>query len=338
MDGSSAVGEADAGGVPNDARESTLAALFQPFLRDLEVRDVVRALFDGALTACASGWPRLVGPASLASWLRRSDIFVELTCAPARQSFALAIALHADSATLVVDRLLGAAHRSGAASDSGGPSEAECGLLAYVAARLCTASRAPLIVRDVRRTAILGELERETLVVWPFALTSTFGMLHGNLLISPAMLEPLATTVVVTMALRGRLSSTDTLAELASGDLLVSDEWSLTNTSDGLFGPVLLAARGTDTVFRGQLANGAVQACMPLEQASEDELELVIAERRSSLLELAQLASGAPFPFIPTEDQPTVLRRDGQVVAIGELIVHQGALGLRVREVKSSPG
>lgn len=317
------------------ARTASLVTPFEQFSEDAEVRRTMRALFAGIIDTWSLGWPQLVAdPCS--SWLRPSDVLVELARAPACAAFELAVALHAESGTRLVDRLLGAPTSTGVASASGAPTEAECGLLAYAAARLCVARQSGLIVRDVRRVGAQAPLDSGELVVWPLSVMSSFGALHASLLLTPPVLGCLGLFGNLELSLRDRAEPT-AISELALDDLLVSDEWTLTNTTEGLAGEVVLSTPGTSSAFAARLSRGQVRVRHPVEKTRDGAVELVLARRQVPVLELAGVAAGKPLQFAPLPEELVALYRGGELLAEGELIVHRGAIGMRITRLPDAP-
>jgi len=308
-----------------------LAAPFEHLLRGPEMCGVVRTLLDGELRGCVPGWPRLRDDRLAGRWLRGSDVLIELAHQPPRSDFELAIALHADSATRVVERLLGAQESAAVASSSGSPSEAECGVLAYVAARLCAASASSLCVRSVRRCDPREALDPEPLLLWPVAVASSFGPLQATLLLSLGALEQWPLSACVSLFLRDRCEPAE-LRELSRGDLLLSDAWTLTPTTEGLTGDVLVGTAGADGVLTARLARGALEARAVVD-GSEEQLELVLTRRTLPLLALARFAAGEPLALAPAEGESASLRWRGTELARGELVVRRGAVGLRIDEL-----
>jgi hypothetical protein len=152
-------------------RDEQLGDGLRAIVDEPQLRDCFRALFAHELATLNPGWPCQVDPAALSTWLRAGDVAVELARSPAREPLALLLVLPAESAVRLVDAVLGAPASSAIASASGQPSEAECGVLAYAAARLLAAQRSPgWVLRDVRPAADVRPTT--SMVVWPVALAS----------------------------------------------------------------------------------------------------------------------------------------------------------------------
>lgn len=321
----------DANGEEHARATSSITAPFELLLREPSLRDAVRALFGGTLQTVTPGWPRMAAGAQLAQWLRAGDVLVELAHAPARAAFELGIVLHAESATRLVERLLGAEVLSGTPHVTGAPSEAERGVLAYAAARLCVESARDLLVRDVRDAAGAPALAHERMLVWPFSLATSWGVHHGTLLLGEPLASASTLRASLRVALRDRFEPA-ALAQLVPDDVLVSDHWTLTHTTQGLSGDAWITSEGTPTAWRARVSDGSLRVLAPSELAHADQLELVLATRTASLLELARLGSGEPLA-IHVEPKRVTLAHGGHVLGHGELVSHRGEVGIRVREL-----
>lgn len=293
-----------------------------------DLREAMRALLDGAIERTLPGWPRLLTPTTAESWLRASDVAIELSSTPAHQAFELAVILPAISATRVVDRLLGAPSETGVPSAFGAPSEVECGLLAYVAARLCAAWDGTLSLREVRRH-LDGPPVVES-VLWPLALATDFGSIECSLLLAPELAARIVSLPLL-VGLNDELAPGTSLDDLRVGDLLVGDRWLITATTEGLCGEVRLFVPGSSTAFDGTLERGHVRARTAT--PANDALTIVLADRACSLLELARLTSGAALAV--TVSTAVSLRRDERTIAHGELVRERGRVGMRIEAVVS---
>ena len=222
------------------------------------------------------------------------------------------------------------------ASASGRPSDAECGVLAYLAARLLASGRentsAAWLVRDVRPALPDGGLASDA-VVWPLAVHSSLGSLETTLWLSPLLLAAQPRQHTLSLSVAERVDS-ELLAQLAVGDVWLSEGSPLTLTSEGLTGPVQLSVAGCDTVLSGRLARGKVRIALappaPRVERESESVELVIATCSTSFLELAGLASGNAVTVDVSGRQPAQIRHRGAVIATGELVSFRGALGIRV--------
>lgn len=312
-------------------RQYVDAVVAQPALRD-----GFRAVFDAELTTHRVGWPRRLARASREGWIRPSDVLIELAPRPACEPFALGLLLHAASATRLIERMLGGPGDAAPASASGVPSDAECGVLAYGAARLCAAGDAAWLVRDVRTDArsLLDALD-DALVLWPLTVHSTLGPIDGALLLSSAQSATFTQRHLLEVLVRDTIDPA-VLATLAVGDVLVSDTWTLTDTIDGLTGSVVLAVEGTDTELRAAVRGSQLCADGPATAPRGDRLELVLMQHSCTFTELAALASGVPCTIPSLGSAPGCLRHDGHPLADGELVMHRGAVGIRITALHAS--
>jgi len=320
---------------------TTLGGLVNEVFAGLPLRDTFRTLFSGELLACSVGWPRRVRAERAADWLREPDVAVELTRSLPSETFTLALTLPGEGATRLCDRLLGAPSSSAMASRSGRPSDAECGVLAYAAARLAAAHGGTWLVRDVRPAAFPAGVD-EHLVLWPVAVESTLGPLELTLCLSPSLAEALP-DVLLEVVLHDLLPPAHAQPTLAVGEVWVSDQLPLTNTSEGLTGPVTLRAVGSEHQARARLGAHYVQLrapdaplsgapCSASPGAQGFPVELVIARRTLRFSALAALASGARCFVGELGQEPVLLRRAGTTLASGELISWRAALGVRVTQ------
>jgi flagellar motor switch/type III secretory pathway protein FliN len=317
--------------VPLDAALTTV-------VQDPRLSDTFRALFAGELRAGTVGWPCRVEGRAAPAWLRDGDVLVELSRAPQSEPLELAISLRADVATCLVEALLGAKVSSRLASAAGQPSEAECGVLAYAAARLLASHGAAWIVRDVRRSSVAARLQESPRVLWPVSVESSLGKLEATLWLSPALANSLGGRHALEVLLHEQLREA---SELTAGEVWLSDDWPLTNTTDGLLGPVTLRVPGCATMLGAQLSKHHVQLSAdrlaprkpsPDASGSRANVEVVIATRGVSLTELAELRSGSRCFVGEVGSQTVLLSIEGQPPARGELVIWRGALGVRITQ------
>lgn len=325
----------------NGEGRTTLGTPVNDVCAGLALRDTFRALFAGELLGCRVGWPRLVSAGRSSEWLRDGDLLVELARSLPHEAFELGIVFPAAAAALLSDRLLGAPSSSGMASRVGTPSDAECGVLAYASARLAAAHGSEWLVRDVRpffgrapdsplRPALVIADE---MVLWPVVIDTTVGKLEVTLCLSASLASSLP-AVELQGLLHENLGSDETPA-LAVGEVWVSDRLPLTHTSLGLTGPVTLRVPDCERLLPARLSEHYV-SCTP-ESArpapASHEVELVIVSRLVEFSALAAMASGARCFVGEVGREPVSVRRRGQTIARGELIVWRGALGVRITEV-----
>ena len=114
------------------------------------------------------------------------------------------------------------------------------------------------------------------------------------------------------------------------GDVWISDRWTLTDTTDGLAGSVLLATHGTTTELSARLSGAGLVAMGAAPTASPDQLELVLTRLPLSLSQVADLTAGTPHALAPIAANLVQLRRGATLLAEGELISYRGAIGVRI--------
>ncbi|MDB4985767.1 MAG: hypothetical protein JWN04_945 [Myxococcaceae bacterium] len=315
-----------------------------------QLGDTFEKLFACALLDVEVGWPRLIEGRSAKenersaarAWLRAGDVVIELARSPASSPLELGLSLGASSAVQLVDALLGGRVGSTISSASGQPSEAECGVLAYAAARLVAATRQPWILRDVRDWE--GPDGGPSMLLWPVALRTSMGTLDATVWLSRALAEhgqarhPVE-VLVQESAVSGQLD------RLTVGDVWLCEGSGLTLTSEGLTGPVVVSVTGTAARLSAQLRRNRVRVRGPAgatkdggaqpfvgSSAAQEPVELVIGGSSLTLLELAQLASGQLFDLHCDGAREGALCRGGVTFARGQLVAWRGAIGLRVHE------
>jgi hypothetical protein len=169
-------------------------------------------------------------------------------------------------------------------------------------------------------------------VLWPVVIDTSLGKLELTLCLSKSLANALP-AVELQALLHENLGSDETSA-LAVGDVWVSDRLPLTHTCLGLTGPVTLRVPDCERLLAAFLSEHYVQ-CSP-ESArpapASREVELLIVSRAIEFSALAALASGARCFVGEVGREPVSVRRSGQTIGRGELIVWRGALGVRVTE------
>ena len=305
-----------------------LAAALHALIADPMLADTFRVTFDAELHGCNVDWPRYCAQTDLTSWLRPTDVLIELTRTPAREPFELALLLHTQSATRVIERVLGAPVSSAMPSLSGAPSDAECGVLAYAAARIIASRPLPFVVRDVRVDPLAGPLP-ESLMLWPLALETSFGKLDGMLLCSRALASGVRGIHSIEVLVRDAPDRGQPFTA-SVGDVWISDRWLLTDTTEGLAGSVLLGTPGAATELHARLAGPQLVATGPAPTTAPDQLELVLAQLPLPLSALADLVAGLPQAITPIAATAVQLRRGAAMLAEGELVTYRGAVGVRI--------
>lgn len=274
----------------------------------LATQDTFRAALGGELHALQVGWPSYVQRAPS----RSSDVLVELTSG-AQTTFELALLIPAEIAARWVDRALGSHGDSGLPSASGTLTDAECGVLAYLASRTCNAM-GTFSVRDVRTGPQL-----DACVLWPL----TIGRFAFTCALAPWRAEAFSDRHLLTASVFDRGPEA-----FHAGEVWISDRWNLSTTSDGLAGEVQLSVAGCVGDLSAVYTAGRVHAHAP--SPAREGVEVVLARAEVRFIDLATIAAGEPFPLAPA--QQVTLRRGEDTVARGELVSWRGAVGVRISE------
>jgi hypothetical protein len=231
-----------------------------------------------------------------------------------------------EQAAELVERVLGGTGRGLVPSRAGLPSAAECGVLAYFAARCVRACGVDLRVQDVTCDAISADLAPA--ILWPVrivaenALKLDLKLVFANEAYCPK--QPLS----------AKLSLVDTLEPeqlhgLEPGDLLTSDQWSLHSTLAGMSGLLELSVAGSSERALVALEGDALRlAPGPLAARAHHSAELVVAALSLRFSELADLLAGENS-ICPTLREAS-LEAHGEVVARGRLVHFMGQLALEV--------
>jgi hypothetical protein len=237
------------------------------------------------------------------------------------------VALPPEQALDLVDRVLGGNGRSTLPGRAGLPSDAECGVLAYLAARCVRACDADLRVQDVRCEP-RARTSDATALLWPLRVTAEDDLkLDIKLIFADAASYPRA-PVAARLALIDQLDEA-ALQALEVGDLLVSDDWSLYATSSGMSGLLELCIAGSDERALVSLEGDALRLVPRMPRARKGHTaELVLARLPLSIADLAQLMDGASLPCPPLAY--AALETQGREVARGRLMRFRGQLALEV--------
>jgi hypothetical protein len=159
-----------------------------------------------------------------------------------------------------------------------------------------------------------------------------------RVLLGPGALARVEQACELSLVLREELRP-DALALLEPGDVLLSDELSLSLTCDGLVGPAALRVLGSDEELRVLLhgdhlrLHGSSARAPSSIARSAAATELVFGATSVSLGALAELAGGEPLAFPRPTGDPTLLYHQGSPKAEGELVTLRGEVGLRVRRL-----
>jgi hypothetical protein len=298
------------------------ASLAQPALVDF-----LRRSLQIRQPTCSVGLPRRVSPDVARRWLSGPHVSVKLASGAQFDALFCEIALPAEQAVELSDRVLGGGTgRAPLPSKLGLPSAAECGVLAYFAARCVRECGADLRVQDVAQLelpALAGDA-----VLWPVRLRAGDDIKLDLKLLFP---DPARCPRAKVSA---RLSLTDALREadlqgLEPGDLLTGDGWSLHDTLAGPSGLLDLAVVGSSERVSLSLERNALRlASCDTPREARDTAELIIAELTLEFSQLALLLDGESVPC-PALDQGRLVA-NGRTLARGRLVHFRGQLALEV--------
>ncbi len=302
-------------------------------LREPALLELGKRLWGLGGVQCASGLPRLFSGDELKNWLRPDDVVCELRAVPQDGRSFVWLLLPSSDGARWVDRILGG---DGAIAHAPGLSEPEYGVLAYALGRSLNASLPNYQLTQIEpaRTASIAE-RCATALAWPLALDTPLGRVDVRLLMSEQVVaaSPVsgAFEVLLSDLFEGELSS----ASCAPGDVLLSDRLALTCTSAGLVGPVEVKVEGLAETYSATLSGHTLRlnpAAKPGARAGR--VELVIARQRLSLEELGRLGRGDALPLTDVPLENVQVFQDGVLRAEGGLVVHRGALGVRLSRLR----
>jgi hypothetical protein len=294
-------------------------ALLEFLRRSLQIREL----------GCAFGLPRRLSARAFQRWLAAPHVRVALADRTQFDGTFCEVALPPEQAVELVDRVLGGSGRAGVPGKVGLPTAAECGVLAYFAARCARACEADLRVQDVHCQA--SALDPAEAVVWPLRITAREAFELDLKLIFASRercpLGPLSARIALLDTLEGEL-----MVEV--GDLLVSDQWALHATSAGPSGLLELTIAGSSERALLALDGGVLRVAQGEPRPPKgNTAELAIATFGLSFGQLAELLDGESMPC-PALDEATLLRR-GRPVARGRLVRFQGQVALEVTSTHS---
>jgi hypothetical protein len=306
------------------------------------------------------GLPRRATSETCARWLSGSHLLCELANRERFGARACFFALPVDQAAGLLDRALGGSGQIGVAGVAGTLSDAECGVLAHLAAQVCTTRSAALTVRDVF-CADAGKLRALCAegALWPLRIaasperetpraearspraaqrqTSADLVLDAKLLFAapddcPTDRYTLALSVQDALA-------PETLTALQVGDLLASDVWPLALSARGLEGMLALGVDGIAERAAAALSGTRVTCGHPhaahAPARNESVSELRLYDGPVSFWQLAELAGGGTLE-LPDGPRVATLYVAGQPRAAGDLVRLRGAIALRVSELFSA--
>jgi hypothetical protein len=289
-----------------------------------------RRLWGGPLGALSVGLPRHLAAGNLEAFLRSDDVLLDLVRVPEDGARRACLLVPRTCAAQVVDHLLGG---DGQIAQTLSLREAECGVLAYALARTCAELALPFQVSGVNAREPRLSPRFSDGVIWPFLLETPLGPLDLRLVLSAAEVSGWTESVPVTLLLTERMEQDR--SALQPGDVLLSDAWSLTVTAQGLEGGVLLALPGSAQLLKAQLTGGQLCVVGAVSEAlGPDRLELALGTFQLGFSELVALIAGEPHsvPNLPAD--PVYLSCAGSAFAEGSLVVHRGALGVRLHSMR----
>jgi len=282
--------------------------------RSLQIREL----------GCAFGLPRRLSARTFRRWLAAPHVRVTLASGALFDGTFCEIAVPPEQAVELVDRVLGGSGRAAVPGKVGLPTGAECGVLAYFAARCARACQADLRVQDVSCES--SPPDPAEAVVWPLRLSATdafeldLKLIFANRTHCPR--DTLSARIALVDTLEGELA-------LEPGDLLISDQWALHSTSAGLSGLLELSVAGSSERTPLVLDGGTLRVAEGAPRPPQgNTAELAIATFGVGFAQLAELLDGEGVACPPLAEA-TLLRR-GRLVARGRLVRFQGQLALEV--------
>lgn len=347
-----------------------LGRVLASWLEHADLCEVLRKRAQVVRLRAQAALPRRATSDTTSRWLSGVHVLCEFVSRErfgARQFF---LALPVDQAAGLLDRILGGSGRSGVPGAAGALSDAECGVLAHLAAQACSAYSDALAVRDVF-CADAGKLRALCAdgAIWPLRIAASpardagradppardqareeagdlvldVKALFGAADDCPAGCYPLTVSMLDELA-------PETLAALEVGDLLVSETWPLTLTARGLEGMVALSVAGisehaTAVLCGPRLAGVQTPARRDRDAAPgapsderetqrnaghEARAELRLYELALGFWQLAELVCGGSLELPGDGPREATLHVAGQRHAVGSLMQLRGAIALRV--------
>lgn len=320
--------------VPVESSLSPPADPLVAFLPWPELREVLRKTAQIEEVSSALGWPRAWDPALIQRRFCGPHLVCTLAHANDLDAGLTWLTLPVDQAVALADLCLGGSGIPSVACRAGTPSDAECGVLAYLAARCVRVCAPALRLRDVdaRPASALVDWPADSWL-WPLRVTVGGVTLDLTLLshnASALSLRPVSAQLCVADDLEPAA-----MTGLAPGDLLVCEASPVQYTHAGLSGTLQLVAAELQASLCVALEAGQIRALhTPPGTAHRTRARVVLAEAQANMLSLAQLASGQR-PLTVTQAVPARIELDGAPLASGKLVRHGGALGLEVEALSS---
>jgi hypothetical protein len=314
---------------PNLVEDVGLGRLVSPLVGHPAAAGFARTVWGGALTGLSLGIPQRNDGPGFGALARPDDAVVELVRLPQSGSRRIALAVPRREAARVVDLVLGG---DGQLAHALSLRDAEQGVLAYIVARACAELGLPYQVCEVQLAdGWRGGAAFRGGVVWGVALETPLGCIDLRLSLSPEEAEATAGPYPCFISVRDRVAPHD-LEALSPSDLLWSDAWPLTLTTRGLVGPVEVSVAGSAARMKAVLDGRELHVTGAAPPLGPDEVELTIAEDCLSFAQLGALARGAARTLPEVPSATAALMRAGRELARGTLVMHRGALGLRVSQ------
>jgi hypothetical protein len=340
---------------PVEASLSTVGDPLGRFLPWLELRDVLRQTLQIADLSSAPGWPRGLSAEIAGRWFSGPQLLCTFSNASRLDAPGCYVALPVDQAVALADLCLGGEGRAGVACAAGAPDEAECGVLAYLAARCVRICAAPLQLRDVAAHPA-RELASwpDAMLLWPLRI-KLGTRLELELALLMAADSPLAQQPLRARLVLGDEVDPAALAALQPHDLLLCESWPGQLTSQGLSGALELRVEALPRSLPVALEGGRIRALRDSQadgrglagpcpdvrasargRAARNDAELVLSELELSLADLAQLTGGQAGLAAPLLEHAYVTLA-GEPRAHGRLVRYGGAIALEVLGLGAVP-
>lgn len=265
----------------------------------------------------------LAWPTRRASEVRKTPgVIVSFGAAPASEAHDGWLWLDGAFATNLVDRALGGRGQLGVATASSLPSDAECGVLAYLAARALRGFPG-YWVRDVYATR---EAPPDADVIWPASLRWTHGAGVALLGWSSGALP---------QRMRVQVGWSDSLANadqraLEVGDVLSSDGVVLSVTSHGLAGIGLARVAGLGERARVVLDGETLHGRTGRNKAQVDDVFVVLHDSLVDIATLMSLGEEGRTSLRLDRSLRVLLTRGEERIAEGELVRMGTRVGVHI--------
>ncbi len=234
--------------------------------------------------------------------------------------------LDAALATNLVDRALGGRGQLGVATTAALPSDAECGVLAYLAARAVRGFEC-LWVRDVYATDAAAP---QASVIWPVSLRWQGGTGVARFGCGAAWSM---SAVSVQIGWLNSVSPRDR-DTLEVGDVLTCEDAPLSVTTQGLATSGVMRMAGVADTLR-VVIDGAQLHGVRAERSKTrpDELFVVMHDLTLSIIDIAKLAGGGCITVPNGKPAHVSLRQGERTIAGGELVQVGSAVGVRIQSL-----